>query len=456
MPNSFNPDELTPTNREEGVPAILPQADEDQALNSVAQVGAARLAASGILRPFKVRNFNLLFSGQIVSVIGDALYAVALPWLILNNGGNAQELGIVLAAYGIPRAGCGLVGGWLSDRLRPRRLMLIADAIRALLVATLAVLALWGHPTIFQLCAIAVPLGALGGAFMPASMSILPDILSDEALQAGNALNLSSMQGAYMVGSALAGVVVSAFTAGAGLAIDAASFVVSALSLALMRTASIVTHSKSAEKTDNESPSFSPGEQEVQVSFWHFLFTSRLIQVILLIALVAGFCWGGLLEVALPTLVHGPMHGDASAYGAILAVACAGALTGSIFAGTLGKLKHKGLIILLDGLIMAASMALIPYAGIPGAMVWMLICGAANSITNVQLFTVVHLTLPRHLLGRIMGLLTFCSFSMYPISAALAGVLSNRFGPAILFPFSGLLLGLVMLFAMTQKALRDL
>ena len=107
---------------------------------------ATRSVDSGMLlpflQPFKVRNFNLLFGEQTISVIGDALYAVALPWLILNNGGSAQELGIVVSAYGIPRAGCTLVGGWLSDRLRPRRLMLIADIIRALLMGLLAVLAL--------------------------------------------------------------------------------------------------------------------------------------------------------------------------------------------------------------------------------------------------------------------------------------------------------------------------
>jgi MFS family permease len=64
---------------------------------------------------------NLLFGGQTVSVIGDALYAVALLWLILSNRDNAQDLGIVLTAYGIPRAGSMLLGSWLSDRLRPRR-----------------------------------------------------------------------------------------------------------------------------------------------------------------------------------------------------------------------------------------------------------------------------------------------------------------------------------------------
>jgi len=55
-----------------------------------------------------------------------------------------------------------------------------------------------------------------------------------------------------------------------------------------------------------------------------------------------------------------------------------------------------------------------------------------------------------------MGLLMFSSFGLYPLSVALAGVLSNQFGPAILFPFGGLLLGLVMLFSMTQRALREI
>jgi hypothetical protein len=60
---------------------------------------------------------NLLFGGQTVSVIGAVFYAVARPRLILSNGDNAQDLGIVLTAYGIPRAGSMLLGGWLSDRL---------------------------------------------------------------------------------------------------------------------------------------------------------------------------------------------------------------------------------------------------------------------------------------------------------------------------------------------------
>ncbi len=245
---------------------------------------------------------------------------------------------------------------------------------------------------------------------MPASMSILPETLSNEDLQAGNGLMMSSMQGANLVGSAFAGVVVAAFTAGAGLAIDAATFFVSAASLALMRTAHRATPSKREAGESQEHPSASTQERGAQVSFWRFLLTSRLIQVILLMFIVIGLFSGGLIEVALPTLVHGPMHGGASSYGIILAAWGAGALVGSLFAGMLGKHTHKGLAILLAGLIVAASIALLPTWGVIGAMACI----------------------------------------------ALAGVLSNQFGPAILFPFGGLLLGLVMVFGMTQRALREL
>src|SRR5215472_5658339 len=406
--------------------------------------------------PLKVRNFQLLFGGQTISVIGDALYMVALPWLILTTGGSAQELVIVLAAYGIPRAGCMLVGGWLSDRLRPRRVMLLADAVRLLLVGLLALIALGGHPTLWQLCAIAVPLGAFGGAFLPASQSILPDTLSKNDLQAGNGLMMASMQGANLVGSSVAGVVVAAFTAGMALAIDAATFLVSAVSLALMRGTKRAMPGTGKEGAGQENPAASIQEQGVQVSFWHFLRTSRLMQITLLLFIVISLVSGGLIEVALPALVHGPMHGSASGYGLILAGWGAGSLVGSIFAGMLGKRKHKGLIILLGGLIVSAMIALLPVWGVPGAVVCMLIGGIANSGFTVLFFTAIQLNIPSHLMGRIMGLLMFSSFGMYPLSVALAGVLSNQVGPALLFPFGGLLLGLAMVLGMTKRALREI
>jgi MFS family permease len=406
--------------------------------------------------PLKVRNFQLLFGGQTISVIGDALYMVALPWLVLTTAGSAEELGMVLVAYGIPRAGGMLLGGWLSDRLRPRRLMLIADVVRLLLVAFLAAIAMGGHPTLWQLCAIAVPLGAFGGAFLPASQSILPETLSPDQLQAGNGLTMASRQGANLIGAAVAGVVVAAFTPAVALAIDAGTFLVSALSLALMRTTHPAAPGMGKQTANRENPVSTGQERVEQISLWRFLFTSRLIQGTLLMFMVIGLVSGGLIEVALPALVHGPMHGNASGYGIILAAWGAGALVGSIFAGMLGKHKHQGLIMLLAGLLMAALIALLPTWGVAFAVVCMLIAGVAGSIVNVVLFTAIQLAIPSHLMGRVIGLLLFGSFGVYPLSVALAGVLSNQLGPAIFFPFGGLVLALAMLLGMTQRALREI
>jgi len=422
----------------------------------IAPAAAEQSTLGGMLRPFRVRNFSLLFGGQTISTIGDALYAVALPWLILNNGGNAQELGIVLTAYGIPRVGCVLLGGWLSDHLRPRRLMLIADGARAVLVGLLTALTLWGHPGLWALCAIAVPLGAFEGFFLPAQSAILPDILNNDDLQAGNGVSFASTQGATLVGSAVAGIVVATLTSGTALALDALTFVVSALSLAMMRVAKLSIHDQPEEAGNDESSSTVEAGRETAISFGRFLRTSRLIQASILVCIAANFCFGGLMEVVLPALVHGQMNGGASGYGLMLAAFGGGALGGGLVAGALGKVKRKGLVALLVALVMAIVIALIPYGGVAAAAICMLIAGLSNSITNVLLLTVIQLVIPRHLMGRIMGLLLFASFGTYPISVALSGVLTNHFGPVILFPVSGLMLGLAILFGMTQKELREL
>lgn len=452
MSTSLHPEEVTPVR----TPEMFQSTDEITAQDGSMETGATKPRAGGMTQLFKNRNFSLLFGGQTISVLGNALYMVALPWLILTTGGNAQELGIVLSAYGIPLALCTLAGGWVSDRLRPRRLMLIADAVRMLLVGILAALALSGHPAFWEFCAIAVPLGVLGGVFTPASMAMVPDTLSKDDLQAGNGLMMASMQGGNLVGSSVAGVIVSAFTSGTALAIDAATFLVSAASLALMRGTKRPALGRSKAEASQEHPVTNTEEQGVQMSFWEFLRTSRLIQICLLLFIVSSLATGGLFEVALPALIHGPMHGSASNFGFITAGWGAGSLVGSIIAGLFGKSKRKGLIIFLGGLIMAGMLALIPAVGPWGAIACTLISGLCSSGFAVLLFTEIQLRVPGHLMGRVMGLLMFSAQGLYPVSTALAGVLAIHFGPVLLFPLAGLILALTMLLGMSQKVVREL
>jgi len=426
---------------------------------------AKKAGAGSILAPLRVRDYRLLFSGQLISTIGDAFYAVALPWLVLTNGGNAQELGIILSAYGIPRIGSVLLGGVLSDRLRPRRVMLLADGVRAVLVGILAMLALAGHPALWQLLLVAIPLGTFEGLFLPASSAMLPEVLEDKDLQAGNALNTSSLQLASLIGSGTGGVIVATLQSGTALVLirgrsqatqQAASQEpqVELVAEGMRTMAELVPNEQPIEITEAAEQQKQASEQPMK--FWKFVRTSQVLQAAFLVALFANITFGGLLEVALPSLAHGPFATGATGYGAILAAFGAGALLGGIVTGMLGNIPHRGTFALGVAILQAIAVALIPYGGLAGAIVCMAAMGIFNSVTNVIFITIIQQIIPRHLLGRVMGAFMFASFGSYPLSVAIVGTIVAHLGPAIIFPISGAVLGIAVVFGLFQKQLREL
>lgn len=415
--------------------------------------------------PLRVRNFRLLIAGQMVSTVGDMFFAVAMPWFILSNGGTPRDLGIVLAAYGIPRAGFVLLGGSLSDRLHPRSMMLLADGARAILVGGLAAAALLDVRTLWVLCVIAAPLGAFEGIFLPASMAMMPRILADDDLQAGNAINMATVQVSTLIGPTVGGAVVATVRSGVAFVIDAITFVVSALSLAAMRTSRAVILLSASLDDAPPALEISSVDAEAQAepaadepkTFWALLRTSRLLQTGLAVSIAANLAFGGLVEVALPQLARGPLHAGASGFGLMLSTFGAGALAGSLIGATLGKLPRRGLMGLLLGMVQGIFVALTPFTGsLAGAAMTMAAWGVANSMSNVLFITLLQQRLPRALMGRIMGAFMFANFGLYPVSVAVGGLVVDRLGPEILFPVTGGMLFLALLYGIFQPELRDL
>ena len=412
-----------------------------------------------LLAPLRVRDFRLLFVGQMISTIGDMFYAVALPWLMLSSGHTPQELGIVLATYGVPRVGTLLLGGLLSDWLRPRRVMLLADIMRALLVGVLAVLVFTGRTSVLPLCAVAAPLGAFAGLFLPAYYAVLPEILGADALQAGNALNTSSLQLALLIGSGLAGLVVSRLQSGPAFVVDALTFVVSALTLILMRgehrSAEAVTAQKEQALAQEASGRESTFAQDI--TFWRLIRTWRLLQVAFLVIIFGNFLFNGLFEVALPTLARDQFMSGAGGYGLLLAMFGAGSLLGGLIAGSLGKIAHRGLLMLICIMTLGVLYSFVPFAGgLPGAALLIGCAGLTNGMLTVLAFTVMQQQAPPHLLGRLLGIFLFASLGLYPLSVALVGVVSSHVGPVILFPISGAMMLGAAAFGWLQRDIRKL
>jgi MFS family permease len=196
---------------------------------------AARLTTALRSGPLASRGLRLLAAGQFTSTVGDYCYAVALPWLVLSSHGGAILLGAVLACYGLPRTVLIPAGGLLTDRIGARTIMLAADAARCGLVIVLVVLAGRHVVSLASLGPVAALLGAGEGLFIPASFSITPSLVEPEHLAAGNAVNSAAVQAGSVAGPVLGGLLVAVAGSAPAFAVDAASFGVSALSLALIR-----------------------------------------------------------------------------------------------------------------------------------------------------------------------------------------------------------------------------
>jgi MFS family permease len=181
------------------------------------------------------RPFRLLFLGQAVSLLGDGMVGVALAFAVLEETGSASDLGIVLAARTVPLVAFLLVGGVWADRLPRRALMVTTDLIRLAAHGLMAALLIAGEPGVWALAVLAAIAGAASAFFNPAISGIMPAVVSAERLQQANALRGLTEGVGRIAGPALAGVLVVAVGPGWALAVDAATFGVSAAFLAAIR-----------------------------------------------------------------------------------------------------------------------------------------------------------------------------------------------------------------------------
>jgi MFS family permease len=186
------------------------------------------------------RDFRLLYMGQAVSLLGDGMVGVALAFGVLEITDSPSALGIVLAARMIPTIGLLLAGGVIADRLPRRAVMVAADLLRMVSHGLMAALLISGSAQVWSLAVLAAVNGVGTAFFAPASTALLPMLVRPGLLQQANALRGLAQSAGMVAGPALAGLLVATAGAGTALAVDAATFAVSAAFLIALRVPSIV------------------------------------------------------------------------------------------------------------------------------------------------------------------------------------------------------------------------
>ncbi|MDQ6773318.1 MAG: MFS transporter [Candidatus Dormibacteraeota bacterium] len=386
--------------------------------------------------------FRNLWVATSLSLIGDFFSYVAIAWLVLQLTGSSLALGSVLVVQAVPRGVLMLVGGAISDRLSPRLAMLASMGLRVALVAPLAVLVLTGHVQMWEVYGTSFVFGVVDAFFLPARSSILPRLVDDHQLEAGNAvLNISS-QVSVVVGPALAGLVVALAGTGWAFATDAACFALGALFVLWLPAANrIKAHQVSSE----------PGLGGQILAGFRYAWADVGIRSALIIIAAVDFAANGSLGVGLPTLAHGRFGASAAGFGIMLGAWGVGATAGALAAGMVRRQERMGWWLVAVCAWLGAcvvAVGLIPTL-LPAAIT-LGIGGVASGVINTFGISWLQRRTDPDMQGRVMSLVMLASMGLVPVAYALSGAIADV-NPTVLFIAAG---GLMLATAAAAAASR--
>jgi len=364
----------------------------------------------------------------MVSLTGDQLTFIALPWLVLKLTGDPLVMGTVVAVAAIPRAVFMLVGGVVTDKYSPRVVMLLSNCVRMGLVLTLAIFTYEETITVWLIYGIAFLFGLADAFMFPAASAFPPRLLPPERLAAGNGLFQGSAQLTLVLGPLLAGALIAGFGAGketgiedaAGLAVvfglDTITFIVPILILLMIRDRYPPEHS------------VSDGIWETLLEGLRYAWEDVPLRTFMLLIAAFGFFFRGPFVVGIPAFADAYLAEGAEGFGIIMSALGVGSIIGTLIAGSTRQppASRLGLYIVAD--LCGFALILMFMTWVPDTW-WIasavLIAAILDGYLIVLIITWTQQRVPREKLGRVMSVIMLASQGLFPISAAIAGVLAG-------------------------------
>jgi MFS family permease len=370
-----------------------------------------------VLQAFRSRDFRLLWTGQAVSLLGDAAFLVALGWRTFTLTGSARSLGFVLTLQGVGLLSTVLIGGALADRYDRRTLMLVSDVSRFVVIGALAVVDGTGHLSIGILAGLAFVEGLATGFFTPALGGFVPLVVEEPRLGSANALIGMARQASFLIGPSFAAVLYGFAGSVVVFGFNASSFLISFAFVFATRPR--LAERAAAEGTFNE----------IKAGFRYVAGVPWLWVTIMLFAFVLMFQWAP-IQVLTPKLVRQHYHLGVGAYGFLFSMLGAGMVVGTAVFGQLNPRRKRGLVSYLiwianSGLVIV--FALSPWY--PLAVVAAFLRGTCIGFAIAVWETMLMELVPQHMLSRVVSLDWFGSFGLTPFGLLLVGAVSGLAAP---------------------------
>lgn len=384
---------------------------------------------------------RLLVGSGAIDALGNGMANVALAFAVLQIGG-AADLGLTFLAREIPMVVFLLLGGVWADRVSRKVLLVAGGLAMGSAQALTAILFLTHHATVWRVALLQIVFGVASSFTRPASTGLIPQAVSHAHLQEANALVDLSRSTSRIVGPAIGGVIVAAANPGWALAVDAATFFVSAVFCLQLR----IAESERAERSHMVHELREGwGEFRSRTWLWTIVASFGFFQLTLFPALLV------LGPIVAKTHLGGPR-----AWGLILAFQGVGSVVGGVLAlrlqpprplavSTLLCLPIAGVLVLLGA---AAPVAVLCLAGFLASVG--LTCG------DIIWFTTFQRQVPDHLMSRLSSFDWFGSVALNPLGYALVGPLANGLGVAKTLYLAGAANALVTIVVASTPAVRNL
>jgi MFS family permease len=387
-----------------------------------------------------------LYTADAISLTGNAVAQIAIPWYVLTTTGSATLTALVVFFNFVPIVLAAFFGGVVVDRLGFRAASIVADLASSAAVAAIPLLAATVGVEIWQLMILVFAGALLDAPGATARAALFPDIvaLAGVPMERASGLRSGIQQGAQLIGAPLGGVLVAAVGATAALWIDAASFLVSAAIVVLL-----VPRPRHEAQAPRGRFFAELGEG------LRFIWSRRLVRAIVLMVLLSN-----LIEapgsVVLAVFARDE-YGSAADFGLLV-----GALGGAALAGALGyslvghRLPRRKTFLVCFAGVPIGYLALAAQPTLPVAIAALVLAGFAAGPINPLLFTVQTEIVPAELRGRVFGAIRAGAWAAIPLGILLGGLLVSAIGAPATFLVMGVLLATVVGYGFLNPAFREM
>jgi len=373
----------------------------------------------GMFRALRHRNFQLFFSGQIISLVGTWMQTVAEAWLIYRLTGSGALLGVLGFVGQIPIFLLSPVAGLVADRFPRRRVVIATQASSMLLAFTLAALTLSGQirkDNVWEIVVLATLLGTVNAFDVPARQSFLIEMVGRENLLNAIALNSSMFNGARVAGPAIAAALVAVVGEGWCFLLNGLSYLAVIAGLFMMRI----------ERMQPVHDGTAPLEK-LRQGFRFARHTKPIRALLILLGVVSFMALP--FSVLIPIFAVKILHGGVNSYGWLMGAVGFGAMFGALAIAMRQQLRGMGSLVAYSAAGLGVSLVLFSASRwFWLSFVALIFCGFTMMMQFTATNTLIQAMVPEQLRGRVMSLYAMMFLGMSPLGSLVAGKLADHIG----------------------------